>query len=139
MDHFKEVYTNTEYKVFDERITRPLVVGNFHPEIDLLLQELTLKSYAYLTAWNPKSISLRDEVNFSRNKELVACLEKIPEIQWLPGIAKSYELGGWPAEESFLILGISREIVEQLAFHFEQNAYLFGELHSPVELVFTKL
>lgn len=137
MDHFKQVYTNTEYKVFDERITRPLVVGKIQPEIDLLLEELNFKTYAYLTAWNPRSISLADEVNLSRNKELVACFEKIPEIQWLPGIAKSYE-PGWPGEECYLILGISREIVEQLAFHFEQNAYLFGELHSPVELVFTK-
>lgn len=63
------------YKVFDERITRPLVMGNILPEIDLLLQKHTLKSYSYRTAWKLRIIIIRDEVNISCNMELATCIE----------------------------------------------------------------
>jgi hypothetical protein len=81
---------------------------------------------------------LSDEVNQERNQNLHNELEKIQNITIFKGIAESRE-GGWQAEESFLILGITCEQMEQLSQQFEQNAYLFGKIKKEVQLIFTKL
>lgn len=134
--NFLSVYTNTDYWV--NGFVSPIHIGEIHSEINQLLIEKKLSTFGYLTAWNPRSIALSDEVNQERNQNLHNELEKIQNITIFKGIAESRE-GGWQAEESFLILGITCEQMEQLSQQFEQNAYLFGEIKKEVQLIFTKL
>ena len=45
----------------------------------------------------------------------------------------------WPEEESFFILGITKEEVEELAVDYGQNAYVWLEYDKPAVLEFSSI
>lgn len=115
--------------------------------IDTLLERLQLSSWALVTAWNPESSdTIPMEENKAQNASLICDIQKQQHfhIRYGFGAARNYDPQKspseqkdviWSPEESFLILGISRESAIMLGKKYRQNAILFGEKHGLAELV----
>jgi hypothetical protein len=78
---------------------------------------------AFLTAWNPYSQSYTDGDNSALQSKLVLELTR-RSLAFISGVGQD-PLGIWPGEESFLILGISREEACELGKTFKQNALVW--------------
>ncbi len=101
-----------------------LKVGERNQRLIDLLQQYQFSDWAYLTAANPKSELLNDEENNLRNQNLTLILNK-EKYLYFEGEGRSSQ-GTWPAEKSFLVLGISAKKACQLGKCFQQNAILIG-------------
>jgi hypothetical protein len=128
----EQFYRDTTYSIFIEGIQYDIKVGKKLPPViqELVRQE---KSAVILTAWNPGSQALPMSENKSRNKELHSKFKDHTLYNTLGQGSDS----SWSAEESFFILGLSREEAEQLALDFEQYAYVWLEAEKPASLVFS--
>lgn len=115
--------------------------------IDALLETLQLSSWALITAWNPESSKeIPKEENKIQNESLLCDIQnqQYTHIRYGFGASSNYDPQKspseqqdtiWAPEESFLILGISRESAILLGKKYRQNAILFGEKNGIVELV----
>ena len=122
-------YHAAEYIVLDPRIV--IRIGEPNRAIDELLA--LERSAAFITAANPGSERRSDE----ENRRLVTELR-----QMLDAVGRAYREGegrdpggAWPAEPSFLVLGIPRDEATKLARRFAQNAFVWCEAGKPPELV----
>lgn len=122
-------YLRTRYVVWAPRFT--IRIGERHPGLDAWLGG---KSWAFITAWNPGSQPLPEEENRRRQSELEDVLR---EGMWkyYPGAGVPEE-EGWPAEESFLVAGISLSEALELGKRFGQNAVLWGESGQAAQIFF---
>jgi hypothetical protein len=131
-----EAYQNTHYTT-DIGIT--LLVGKPAPELDELLTKRGANCAAYITAWNPLSEELSLQQNRFRNKQLLADLHHtIEPNNIIAGIGKDPS-GVWAGEESFLVIGTSKDHIHQLALKYGQNAYVYYQLGKNAELITTSL
>lgn len=108
-----------------------LRVGEWCPSLEEELRRRGARAWAYLTAWNPRSIPLSSEVN----RDAQARLEKelaARGIAYLSGASRPDD--GSPPEPSVLAFS-SREEAEALGRAFCQNAIVAGELGGVAELV----
>ena len=71
--------------------------------------------------------------NALRRAALREDLEKLDRV-FFAGMGVGDD-GSWPPEQSFFVLGISREDAQGLGRRHGQNAILFGVRGGPVELV----
>ena len=92
------------------------------------------RTAAFITAFNPFSISLPDAMNEARHRDLRAVLDA--------GGWTCFEGSGvgeapveWTPEKSFLVLGIGRRKAMDIGILFQQNAIVFAESGHPAELV----
>ena len=108
-------------------------IGSHHEQLDQMLREHQCDAWSYITASNPASKLLSDDDNRSRNHELEAQL-KSQDLVFYRGEGVGSD-STWPAETSFLILGISREAAMQLGRQFGQNAIVCGSPGHVAELV----
>lgn len=96
-------------------------VGVRSRELAALQRSRGVESSAYMTAWNPGSKALDKAENRSRNEDLRRDAQAL-------GLAVLEGEGRSPArdwcEESFLILGITRESALALARKYGQVAFL---------------
>lgn len=115
-------YLNTDYRVF---AAKPFHLNIGKPSTDLLqlYQQHQHHSALFITAYNPLGNSQSDEENQQRNQML---REWIIENTWVHynGEGQSTD-SDWPAEQSFLILGVSQENAERLGRQYQQNALVF--------------
>lgn len=123
-------YLNTTYLVL--RPPFVLRIGARNPVFDDWLQAQKAQRYAFLTAWNPRSIPLSLNENRQRNASLSDMLHHAG-LRLFPASGAG-DGGDWPAEDSFLILDISPELSVELGRRFEQNALVFGQRHAAPEL-----
>ena len=89
-------------------------------------------SWAFLTAWNPRSAVLSAVENRRRNKQLSGALQN-GGWPYYSGVG----IGAgetWSPEESFWILDIPAERAIQLGRQFDQNALVWWTEGKPVEL-----
>ena len=126
---------NTDYLVFFKEKPFQLIPGSPLPEQLLELLNLKkLKTFAYITAYNPNSLLQENSENVKRQESLKA--ELVRKERWiLPGYSQSKKKD-WEREESFFVAGISLPEAMHLAYQFSQNAILFGELEGFVDLKF---
>jgi hypothetical protein len=124
-------YLQTRYWV--DGHDEPILIGACNPQLDQLLQKQGLSTWAYITAWNPLSQMHLDLENHRRNTQL---LKELTGFLVLKGKGEGQN-GDWPPEESFLVLGISRQEAEQLGRLHGQRAIVFGGIGKPAELVIT--
>lgn len=83
------------------------------------------RTWAFITAWNPKSKLLSPQENNQRHKELIKIIKKTGYPYFIgKGIGKE---AGWEPEISLLILHIDKETALQIGQYFNQNAIVFGE------------
>ena len=127
-------YKNTTYRFFpslEEQID--LRIGKTSDLMDRVLVSKASSSWAFITAWNPYSESMEDVFNQKANERLES---EIKSFSYYKGLGIPDGNSAWKPEESFLILGISKERAYQLGAQFEQVAIVYGELSKEAELIF---
>lgn len=108
-----------------------ILIGKNNPEIDAILEDYEKQTWAFITAWNPQGHSLPHEDNLERQ---ILLLLEIKDYIHMEGRVESPD-GNW-YEDSFLVLGISKNKVLAVAKKFDQAAILFGEYQKEAELLF---
>ena len=126
-------YEQTQFYVRECTPELCIRIGSHHERLDEMLLDHNCDTWSYITASNPASELLSDEQNAGRNRELEALLKSQDLVFYRgEGIGSDPE---WPAEASFLILGISREEAMHVGRQFGQNAIVCGKRGHPAELV----
>ena len=127
-------YQRASYYVDSDRgRTIQFKAGGKSGRLDALLKRKDVKTWAFVTAWNPGSIEGSRGVNDAAQAKLIATLESMG-YPWLTGRGESND-GSWTPEESLLILGISRRKARRLGRRFDQFAILAGRAGWPAKLV----
>lgn len=124
-----DAYRAADYVVHEPQVV--VRVGEPNSALDALLADAGCA--AFLTAANPGSERRGDE----ENRRLVAALGKaLGAAGWrcLEGEARD-RAGRWPAEESFLVLGVPRDEALELTRRFGQNGFVWCERGAPPQLV----
>lgn len=124
-------YWATEYRVFAEDGVITLHPGTISSELAALQRRYGVRSSAFLTAYNPRSVPHEESWNRQRQAELAALVA--PRWPSLRGVGVS-TTGDWPPEESLLIMGISLEEAQKLGSQYDQFAFLFGDENGCVRL-----
>ena len=157
INEFIDAYKNAKYFVLKEdnfnkapeNIDFLITVDLIIPQIDTLIKasRLNCSSWTYITAFNPYSEEYSKERNRQQNQYLLEELKGHPNkfiIRYGFGASSDYDKRKrlseqssitWPPEESFLVIGISREDAMTFGRKYKQNAILFGEKSAPTELV----
>lgn len=127
-----QAYLHTTYQVDFPDIK--IKIGEPNPDLNALLVSSQTESWAFITAWNPKSSLLSTKENDWRHQKLVRIVKNTgyPHFEG-KGIGKDSD---WPPEISLLILGISKMEALELGREFRQNAIVFGEKSQVPALIF---
>jgi hypothetical protein len=102
--------------------------------LELISRIPNLRSWAFLTAWNP----LPDILSLSENQQRQARMEEALRslgYRIHPGLGVSAD-GQW-SEASCLIEDISLDAAQEMAARFGQLAFVFGTREMGNELVYT--
>ncbi len=126
-------YRATHFVVEDLRWSGVILVGESTPELDDFLRAQGLSDWAYITAYNPRSELLSDDVNQGRHDELIQKLDS-DGIPWLSGFGRTPD-GSWPSDPSVLVCGIDRVAAVEIGRIFDQNAIVCGTHCGDAELV----
>ena len=126
-------YEQTQFYVRECTPELCIRIGSYHEQLDEMLHDHQCDAWSYITASNPASELLSDEQNAGRNRELEALL-KSQDLVFYRGEGIGSD-PTWPAEASFLILGIGREAAMELGRQFGQNAIVCGKRGNAAELV----
>jgi hypothetical protein len=130
-----QAYSATSFVADTPQGRLELRIGNLSPRLDRLLASLGAQSWAYLTAFNPRSEPLSDAENEKRHRRLE---ERIDALGFFAFAGEGVgDDGTWPAERSLLVIGVSRSEAIDLGREFGQLAVVRGDLGSPPELIET--
>lgn len=130
-DSLIQAYKKTIYQV--DGIDQPIKIGKLNPELDAFCIKIGAKHWAFITAWNPLSVALSADENQKRNQKLFS---QITNYMVLTGRGQDPN-GIWPAEESFLILGINLMDSISLGRRYGQRAIVVGSVGTDAILVET--
>ncbi|MCW5606113.1 MAG: DUF3293 domain-containing protein [Burkholderiales bacterium] len=122
---FERAYRNTTYLVDHPDGGFGIRLGEPCARLDALLAMHGVETWAYVTAWNPRSQRLPDADNVAQHAELLACVAK-SGYPVFTGRGQP-ESGGWVPEESLLILGITEDAALRLGRAFDQHAIVVGK------------
>lgn len=125
-----EAYLRTTYRLLSPPFE--IRIGAKNVVFEKWLKKQNAKTYAFVTAWNPRSKLLSEEENRLKNKDLEADLKKASRLV-LPA-SNVPDAGDWPSEESFFVLDISPEEAICLGKKYEQNAIVWREKGGVPEL-----
>ena len=126
-------YETTRFCVEDGARRVCFMAGSRSSKLDALLRRHGADHWAFLTAWNPGSVSLPHNANDTRQRELENQLAA-DGFSLLRGEGRGKD-PEWPAEESFLVLGITRRQAVTIARRFGQLAIVAGRRGRPARLV----
>jgi hypothetical protein len=129
-------YRSTDYVVRSDDGEIILSIDTNSREIDDLMAAAGVRSWAFLTAWNPGSQPLPRDENDRRQERLMADL-KDSRFKFLRGTTVD-PMDKWEPVESFFVLGIERDDAAALATKYGQNAIVFGRISEPSELVWCR-
>ncbi len=133
MDHaLLQAYRETEYRVSADT---PIVlrVDQACAALAKLHSQHQVQCSAFITAYNPYSQRLDAVSNDLRQTRLQQALQR-KGLATLPGIGQ-HPTNQWPAEISFLVLGIDLEAAKALALAYEQNAIIWSAADAVPQLV----
>ena len=134
MKRWQAAYEQAHYRVMAEPAFT-LHINQPSPELLQLYAKRGIRSAAFITAHNPRSVTLPDTENAQRQQQLETQLAQI-NLPWLPGAGED-PAGAWPAEQSCLILGIDRQTAHKLAQTWQQNAVVYCDLDAVPVLLWT--
>lgn len=117
-----QAYRETEYRITGEQ-SLVLRIAEHNEPLSRLYKSNKLDSCAFITACNPCSRCLSDTGNAHRHEELGRELQS-RGLKFFQGEGKR-PAGDWPAEMSYLILGLSLEAAKILGKKYEQNAIVW--------------
>ncbi len=127
-----QAYQETEYRLAGD-LSLVLRIGEYNESLFRLYKSKKLDSCAFITACNPCSKSLSDEVNAHRHDELGRELQR-RGLTFFQGEGK-HPVGNRPCEASYLILGLSLETAKILGKKYEQNAIVWCDSDAMPQLV----
>jgi hypothetical protein len=125
-------YQQSEYRVHGS-VPIILQVGVRSAQLAILQQVHRTDCSAFVTACNPLGVLIDDAVNTQRQEALAAEISRLGHIA-IGGLGQ-HPTGQWPAEPSFLVLGLSRAGAQQLGRQFEQNAVLWANADATPQLL----
>ena len=127
-----QAYLDTDYHVHGPT-PLTLNIGVANTGLAALHKTHSVKSSAYVTACNPFSQALDDSANGARQAVLARELQQ-HGLTHIKGIGQ-HPTNSWPGEQSFLVLGLSREDARMLGARHEQNAIVWCDHDAKPELV----
>ena len=127
-----QAYRETEFRVLGPH-PFTLRVGDISPELAAVHQAYQSHCSTFITASNPYSKSLEPQANADRHEALRNRLEQINLVH-KEGIGQ-HSSSPWPAEASFLVVGMSLEAATALGKALEQNAIVWSGEDARPELV----
>ena len=125
---FSDIYQNAKYEVL---ISPPIAfrIGELNQGLEKLLVDEAVETAALITACNQKGIKHGHDENHGAMEDLKFSLNE-RKLPFLPA-AGSDPKGAWK-EESYFILGITKDEAEALGRQFQQNAFVWIETgHAP--------
>ena len=127
-----KAYQETDYCVFGGS---PFVlkVGVAHETLAKLYKQHRTDCGAFVTACNPFGVDVGKAANHARQLELTRELGR-RSLTFFNGIGK-HPSGGWTAEPSCFVLGLSLEAAKKLGRKFDQNAVIWCGSDAVPELV----
>lgn len=126
-------YLETTYWVEARPAPIALRIGERSRALDRVLARHRVRSWAFVTARNPKSRLLASWRNVARDGQLRQALARAG-YRWLPALGEGDD-PGWTPEPSVLVLGMSARDAARLGRRFEQNAVVSGKLGQRATLV----
>jgi hypothetical protein len=132
MSDLAAAYLATTYVVDTPAGPLPLRIGQRHPDLDRLLAEHGVTSWAFITACNPGSTRLSDADNQARQRQLDEAVRRLGKVS-LPGRGVGDD-GSWPPEESVLVLGLDEAEAGAVGRLFGQTAIVCGTAGTPARL-----
>lgn len=126
-------YRETRYTYRLNHCEASITIDQHHPQLDALLHQYHITSWCYITAENPLSQKTTASENAIRNSFLRLCLR---QNQWLYLKGEGRDMHHqWPAEHSYLVLGIDYDRAIALGRQFTQHAIVFGYYKAPARLI----
>lgn len=130
-----DAYQRTTYWVELPQCYAGIHVHEVCSELDTYLIEAGYRTWAFLTACNPRSVLLSPGENLELMSRLRSELESSGQ-PFLHGLGAGWS-GDWPPEPSVLVLNLSVDTATTLAAKYSQLAFVFGELHQRSRLIWT--
>jgi hypothetical protein len=110
-----------------------LKIDTASPALHALHRRHAVDCSCFITACNPFSQRLDEQTNL-RRQEMLAAELRSRSLVFLPGAGR-HPTNGWPAEPSFLVLGLALEASKNLGRHYEQNAMVWAGTDAVPRLV----
>ncbi len=128
----EQAFLETRYIV---QIENPIVlkIGEIPKELFEIFPKI--RTWAFITAWNPLPDVLTKPENDIRNNQLKVQL-KGQSFFFHPGVGVSKD-EDW-SEESFFIENIELQKANEIASKFGQLAFLYGDIVKGSQLIFTQ-
>ncbi len=133
--HLLDAYQSAEYHV-DAVQPFMLKIGIYSHELKYLLESSKQKCAAFITAYNPGSIELPEEINQARNQKLEALIQSMG-YSYLHGVGQCVG-DHWAGEASLLILGMDKDTASEVGKQVEQNAIVWCADDAVPQLVLLK-
>jgi hypothetical protein len=124
-------YRATTYRVAAPGGPLDLRVGTPEPALEALLDALGVRSWAFVSAANPRS---RPAAPADNERAHAALLARVRAQGWQALEGVGLPAAGWAPERSLFIAGITRAQALELGRQFGQNAILWGASGGPAEL-----
>ncbi|AKU92641.1 hypothetical protein AKJ08_3028 [Vulgatibacter incomptus] len=129
---FERFYRTTTFVAFDGERRIEIRIGDHHrTDLDKILDARGAKEWAYVTAWNPRSVEASREGNDAAQERLRQAL-RAEGIDFLEGMSEPAD--GSPGEASLLAF-IVQERAAAMGRAFVQNAIVVGAMDEPAELL----
>lgn len=128
-----DAYKETCYVIDAPAKEIQLRVGQHNAEADGLLNEQGVTNAAFITAWNPGSVSLSTTENNQRQQALEKQLQSVG-FRFMRGRGRGTDPTHTP-EESVFVIGIPRELAVALSNQFGQLAFVWHEVGRATILV----
>lgn len=134
----RRAYEETHYHIdayLDQHRPLPLTlyIGQVHPTLRALHTAYQVQSSTFLSASNPFSKPLSDAENQLRQSQLAADL-RAQQVTYFNALGR-HPSGQWPAEPSFLALGLPLAMARQLGERYDQNAIVWSGEEAVPELI----
>ena len=125
------LYRQARYVVQDGDVSFTIRLDDDNKPLNEFVHEHAIESWAFLTAYNPRSTPVPDAENQARQDQLRSELATAG-YNFLNG----YGVGDdWEREPSLFVIDISRDEAVKMAARYGQHAILWGHVNGPAELV----
>ncbi len=131
-NQIEKAFLETNY--IAEIENNPIVLKIGETPENLIQRFPKIKTWAFITAWNPLPDILTKSENDIRNNQLKVQLKEEGFI-FHPGVGISKN-EDW-SEESFFIENIELETANEISLKFGQLAFLYGDIAKGNQLIFT--
>lgn len=125
-DYRMTVYQITEFLI-------AIKIGQANPALEILLEQQNASTWAFVTAWNPKSVLLSQIENETRHQALIKWVEQ-ENYLYFNGKGMGSDKN-WEPEISLFILNIPKAKAVEIGKYFNQNAMVFGQKGDLPELL----